>query len=164
MKRTVADRSAHDNGFQITGNVVKEAVATGSELSAFVGSSNNYLTQPHNSDLDVIGDGTAHPYTMMGWFTNQTNDSYMGGQAILLTANLQTDQFISWQFNANDGSVGVWVKTHQARLNTRPQMRLLKINGIMLFGLMKVVTSLKYTLTASLLVKHLYLLIGSLQI
>jgi hypothetical protein len=110
VQELVADRSVNGNGLNIVGNITKEAVATGAELVSYSGNSANYLTQPHNPDLDVIGDGTQHPYTMMGWFKSKTADSYLSGQGVLLSANQQTDQFISWQFNGADGSVGVWVK------------------------------------------------------
>jgi hypothetical protein len=110
LTKAVPDRSVNNKGLNIVGNITKEAVATGAELVSYSGNGNNYLTQPHNSDLDVIGDGTQHPYTMMGWFKSKTADSYLSGQGLLLSANVQTDQFISWQFNGADGSVGVWVK------------------------------------------------------
>ena len=59
------DRSVNNKGLIPYGTVTKSAVATGSELVAYSGfSNNNVLVQPHNSDLDP---GTGD-YSFMCWF------------------------------------------------------------------------------------------------
>jgi hypothetical protein len=71
VKRVVADRSVNGNGLNIVGNVTKSAVATGAELVGYSGfSSNNYLQQPYNSDLDF---GTGD-FCVMGWVKIADND------------------------------------------------------------------------------------------
>ena len=47
------DRSVNENGLQVFGTVTKSAVATGAELVAYSGfTDDNYLRQPYNSDLE----------------------------------------------------------------------------------------------------------------
>ena len=47
------DRSVNNKGLQVFGTVTKSVVATGADLVAYSGfTDNDYLTQPYNSDLD----------------------------------------------------------------------------------------------------------------
>ena len=73
---TELDRSVNNNGLQVFGTVTKSPVATGAELVAYSGFSNNsnYLLQPYNSDLDV---GTGD-ISVIGWFkSSNSNGGYL---------------------------------------------------------------------------------------
>ena len=74
------DRSVNGNGLQVFGTVTKNPVATGADLVAYSGfSNNNYLQQPVNTDLQF---GTGD-FCAMGWFktTNAvTEPFYFYGQ------------------------------------------------------------------------------------
>jgi hypothetical protein len=60
------DRSVNNKGLQVFGTIPKSAVATGAELVAYSGFSNNtnFLRQPYNSGLDF---GTGN-FSTMCWF------------------------------------------------------------------------------------------------
>ena len=64
VRPAVDDRSVNNNGLQIVGAIDKTRVAPGADLVAYSGfSTNNYLMQPYNSDLDF---GTGD-FSIMGW-------------------------------------------------------------------------------------------------
>lgn len=112
IKEIVADRSVSNLPFYHVGSGVIDAepVATGAELTSFKGDYSNWLAQPYNSALDVIGDGTASSYTFMGWFKSSTAGSHLGSQVCILGNDLQNSQFISFVFQGSDGAAGVWAK------------------------------------------------------
>ena len=67
------DRTTFEKGLFINGSIVKEPVATGSDLVYYRNFSNsNYFSQPYNSALDV---GTGDLYIMF-WMKNTQNDAY----------------------------------------------------------------------------------------
>jgi hypothetical protein len=67
------DRSVNNNGLQIIGEINKTPVASGADLVAYSGfSENNYLVQPYNADLDF---GTGD-FCVMGWFKRNSNSTY----------------------------------------------------------------------------------------
>ena len=67
------DRTTFEKGLSINGTIVKEPVATGSDLVYYRNFSNsNYFSQPYNSALDV---GTGDLYIMF-WMKNTQNDAY----------------------------------------------------------------------------------------
>lgn len=70
----VPDRSYKNNPLQVVGQLTKEPVATGSELVGWTGfSSENYIRQPYNSDLDF---GTGDFYVMFWGIPNKTVNSF----------------------------------------------------------------------------------------
>ena len=63
------DRSVNNNGLQVFGTVTKSAVATGADLVAYSGfSNNNYFLQPHNTDMQT-GTGS---FSVTAWFNTTT--------------------------------------------------------------------------------------------
>ena len=69
------DRSVNGNGLQVFGTVPKSAVATGADLVAYGGFTNdNYLQQPYNSDLNF---GTGD-FCVMGWINVGSDTSHQG--------------------------------------------------------------------------------------
>ena len=70
------DRSINGKGLSVFGTVTKSVVATGAELVAYSGFSlNDYLKQPHNSDMQT---GTGE-FSVSAWFkTTSTSDQYEG--------------------------------------------------------------------------------------
>ena len=72
VKEAVADRSVNNNGLNIFGNITKQAVATGAELMKYGGfTTNNYLTQDYNSDLDF---GTGD-FSISFWLKDNVGNS-----------------------------------------------------------------------------------------
>ena len=68
-----SDRSVNNNGLEVYGTVTKAPVASGNDLVAYSGfSTNNYLQQPYNSDLDF---GTGDFY-VMGWVKQPTSAAF----------------------------------------------------------------------------------------
>jgi len=75
IRKAEADRSVNGNGLQVFGTVPKSAVASGADLVAYGGFSNdNYLQQPYNSDLNF---GTGD-FCVMGWVNVGSNTSHQG--------------------------------------------------------------------------------------
>ena len=53
MRAVDEDRSANEKHIEVYGQITREPVANGAELLSYSGSdANNYLRQPHNSDLN----------------------------------------------------------------------------------------------------------------
>ena len=76
------DRTVHNKGMAVYGNLVKSAVAPGADLMAYSNfSASNHLRQPRNSALNI---GTGNGYEMI-WFNTTTTSgtmmmiSYEGG-------------------------------------------------------------------------------------
>lgn len=69
----VADRSVNDNPLQVVGQLTKTKVAAAADLVAYSGfSTDSFLLQPYNSDLD-FGTGDFH---VMGWFDIPVTGAY----------------------------------------------------------------------------------------
>jgi hypothetical protein len=67
-----ADRSVNNNPLTQNGTITAAPVATGADVVAYSGfSNNNYLEQPYNDDLD-FGEGD---FCVMGWFKENSLDS-----------------------------------------------------------------------------------------
>jgi len=69
------DRSVNNKGLQTFGSITKTPVATGADLVAYSGfTDNNYLLQPYNSSIDLSTN-----FTISGWYrTTDTAGVYRG--------------------------------------------------------------------------------------
>jgi trimeric autotransporter adhesin len=69
------DRSVNAKGLQVFGSITKSAVATGADLVAYSGfTDNDYLLQPYNSSIDLSTN-----FTISGWYrTTDTAGVYRG--------------------------------------------------------------------------------------
>ena len=72
MRLADRDHSGNNNGLQVFGTITKTLVATDAEIVDYSGfTTNNYLEQPYNSDLDF---GTGDFY-VMGWIKEGANSA-----------------------------------------------------------------------------------------
>ena len=69
------DRSVNNKGLQVFGSITKTPVATGADLVAYSGfTDNDYLLQPYNSSIDLSTN-----FTISGWYrTTDTAGVYRG--------------------------------------------------------------------------------------